>query len=85
MAWYVAPREGRMKVDPNGPQPRIHGHGQDHELQRGLGWVGCGCNKGQGHLKVLKQDFKCMFVGGVCICRKLFVHLAVFMQQLMFG
>lgn len=26
------------------------------------GWVWCGCNKGQGHLKVLKQDFKCMFV-----------------------
>lgn len=38
VAWYVAPSEGRMKLDPNGPQPRIHGHGQDQELEG----VGCG-------------------------------------------
>lgn len=31
---YVAAREDRMKLDPDGPQSRVHGHGQDQELSR---------------------------------------------------
>lgn len=31
---YVAAREDRMKLDPDGPQSRVQGHGQDQELSR---------------------------------------------------
>ena len=30
---YVAPREGRMELDTQGPQHGIHGHGQHHSLE----------------------------------------------------
>lgn len=36
VAWYVAPCEGRVDVDPNGPQAGVHGHEQDQDLK---GWI----------------------------------------------
>lgn len=35
VAWYVAPCEGRSKLNPDGPQGRIHGHAEDQELEEG--------------------------------------------------
>lgn len=32
VAWYVAPSEDWVKLDPDGPQPRVHGHRQDQDL-----------------------------------------------------
>lgn len=36
VTWYIAPCEYRMKLDPNGPQPRVHAHQQDQELEGDL-------------------------------------------------
>lgn len=41
VAWYVAPCDGRVKLDPDGPQAGIYGRGQEQNLKRvGLN-VGC--------------------------------------------
>lgn len=31
VSWYIAPCECWMNPDPDGPQPGVHGHGQDQE------------------------------------------------------
>lgn len=40
VAWYVAPSEGRSKLNPDGPQGRIHGDAEDQELEEGGSDVG---------------------------------------------
>lgn len=49
---YVAAREDRMKLDPDGPQSRVQGHGQDQELS------------GAAHLHVYVLLLTCLQVIG---------------------